>query len=156
VVLVALMLVLSSCSLVTSAYVVRTPSGGYQLVVPPQCSLTIVSVVVKHSGDPDDDVGFDDLETIWAARADGAGREAVTLLDENDGYTSEWSARGVAADARVVIGWAEVHSDGDVSSNSLAGTLADMGEGDLLWYDGVTSRDEYDRAVRSPSGRFSC
>lgn len=156
-VLISLLLALSSCSAVTSAYVVRAGPGEYQLVIPPQCATTITSVVVKYSGDPDDDsLGFDDLETIWAATADRAGRDAVTLLDENDGYVSEWTTDGIDADARVVIGWTEVQSDGDEFSDSLAGTLADIGEGDLLWYRGVTSRRAYDRAAQSPLVGFSC
>lgn len=154
--LICLVLALSSCGAVTSAYVQQNGSGGYELVMPPQCDYTIQSVVVKYYGDEDDLPGFDDLETVWEAEAEGEGRKAVTLLQENDGYASEWITDGIDADARVVIGWTELRPDGDEFNDSLDGTLADVIEGDVLWYDGLTSRDEYDRATTAPWSGFRC
>jgi hypothetical protein len=154
--LLATLLVLSSCSAVTSFYVLRSSADEYILVAPPQCPATFESVVVKYAGDEDDTLGFDGLKTVWQAKATGTERKAVTLLQDNDGYTSEFTVDAIDTSRDMIIGWRERWPDGYIAEDSLAGDLSDIEGDELLWFDGVTSWGTYDWETSLPYAGFSC
>lgn len=148
---------LAGCSAVTSAYV-AVDGGDNMLTVPAQCHYEITEVLIKYAGDEDADLGFDDLTTVWSAKAEpGHSSKEIVLFQPNVGFSTEHLVTSIDTSEELVIWWKERWDDGDEFEASLIGVVDDLeAEDDVLWFDGVTSVDTYDREVSSPLGRFRC
>jgi hypothetical protein len=127
----------------------KSVEDEYLLVVPPQCDMTLQSVVVKYYGEDDDDWRFfDDLETVWAAEATDSGRKSVVLFEENAGYSNELAVNDIGQ--RVVIGWTGLWASGNTGGDAVDGVLDEIGDDEILWFDGVKSRGTYDSEALIP------
>lgn len=149
-------LLLTGCgSPVTSAYI-SEDSGQYVLTVPDDCSYAITEVVVKNY-DEADGVSFGEMETIWSATADAdTSATEITLFESNPGFTSAQDSSSSLPDNKIIVWWQERWDNGNSAESSLIGSLEDVDESSILWFDGTTSVEAYEREVSSPFARFRC
>ncbi len=150
----AAVLLLVGCSEVSPAYV--TVDGGvFTLTIPSNCSSKITDVIVKYSRD--DGTSFDELTTVWSAEVDpGHVANEVILFQPNDGFSTERSVLAIDTSKELVVSWSEQTESGTVFVGDLVGVLDDVGDEDVLWNDGITTRDTYDGEVSAPWGQFRC
>lgn len=128
---------LTGCSPVSMGFI-APQDGGYVLSIPERCGLKVVSIDVAYyteSADPS--------PHLWVATAtsDTASNEVV-LFQPNDGYATEGDANEIDFTKELTIGWEE-GTDG--ASAGVTGVLADLGEDEVLWANGITSVNDYDQ-----------